>query len=104
VRRIGLDALPGDAQLRLARQLGFYDDLLRLLARNRITCPPNLTPLEFSERIAFLPAEVFDAVRRLTGIFYRIRYGKAELSATQQRRLRAVIGRIESGLSGRDGH
>jgi transglutaminase-like putative cysteine protease len=100
VKRIGLGALPHDDQLRLARQLGFYDALLRLLARHRIICPPHLTPMEFSETVSFLPAEIFNAVRRLTDIFYRIRYGGAELSAVQQRRLRSVIGRIEQGLEG----
>ena len=33
-RRIGLDTLPSTQQLYLARQLGFFDDLLRLLERH----------------------------------------------------------------------
>jgi hypothetical protein len=98
-RRIGLGALPRSAQLRLARQLGFYDALMRLLARHNITCPAHQTPMEFSESLTYLPAEAFDSIRRLTSIFYRIRYGHAELSPVQQRRLRSMIGRIHAGLS-----
>lgn len=97
-RRIGLAALPPQAQLRLARQLGFYDDMISTLARNGIKCAPNLTPSEFSRSIAFLPSELFDVVRRLTNIFYKIRYGQAELSGMQQRRLKTSISRLESAM------
>jgi hypothetical protein len=97
-RRIGLNTLPRDAQLKLARQLGFYDELLRLLARHRIASPDNLTPMEFSQSLSFLPPELFDTVRRLTSIFYRVRYGQQELGSVQQRRLRAALGRVESIL------
>jgi protein-glutamine gamma-glutamyltransferase len=97
-RRIGLAALPPRAQLRLARQLGFYDDMISTLARHGIRCAPNLTPGEFSRSIAFLPSELFDVVRRLTNIFYRIRYGQAELSSQQQRRLKTSIARIENAM------
>jgi hypothetical protein len=43
-RRIGLDNLPTSDKLRLARQLGFYDDLIQLLERYNITRPRHLTP------------------------------------------------------------
>ncbi|CAN5670774.1 transglutaminaseTgpA domain-containing protein [soil metagenome] len=97
-RRIGLVALPPRAQLRLARQLGFYDEMIRALAKYGVKCAPNLTPGEFSRSIAFLPSELFDVVRRLTNIFYKIRYGQAELSSSQQRRLKTSIARIESAM------
>jgi protein-glutamine gamma-glutamyltransferase len=99
VRRIGLEGLSHDAQLRLARQLGFYDDLLRLLARHHITSPPHLTPREFSESVSFLPNELFDAIRRITDIFYRIRYGQVAITGAQQRHLKNVITQIERGLA-----
>src|SRR5690606_14717484 len=35
--RIGLDNLSPSDQVRLAKQLGFYDDLMRLLERHRIS-------------------------------------------------------------------
>ncbi len=46
--RIGLESLPREEQLRPARQLGFYDDLLQLLARHQISRPRHLTPQVFS--------------------------------------------------------
>jgi hypothetical protein len=96
--RIGLEALPPAEQLRLARQLGFYDDLIKILARHEISRPRHLTPLEFSRSLTFLPAGAFDAVQRLTGLYYRVRYGEAELDGGQRRRLARVIGRVEAEL------
>ena len=96
--RIGLEALPPAEQLRLARQLGFYDDLLQLLAAHRIHRPKHLTPMEFSRSLTFLPAAAYETVRRLTGVFYRVRYGGAELDAGRRLRLVNVIGRLEAEL------
>ncbi|MDQ3440939.1 MAG: DUF3488 and transglutaminase-like domain-containing protein, partial [Planctomycetota bacterium] len=93
--RIGLDGLPQSEQLRLARQLGFYDDLIRLLEQRQIVRPKHLTPQEFSDTLAFLPAEVYDAVRRLTQLFYRIRFGGAELTPARRNMLGVVIQRID---------
>jgi transglutaminase-like putative cysteine protease len=96
--RIGLDALPEAEQLRLARQLGFYDDLIQLLERRRIVRPKHLTPKEFSDTLSFLPNEVFDSVRRLTDLFYRIRFGGAELTAGRRQLLGTVIERIDGAM------
>jgi protein-glutamine gamma-glutamyltransferase len=98
-KRIGLDDLPASDQLRLVRQLAFYDQLLQLLERHRIVRPHHLTPLEFSRSIEFLPHEVFDAIHRLTAIFYRVRYGRHELTPAQQRHLAAVITRINAAMA-----
>jgi transglutaminase-like putative cysteine protease/Ca2+/Na+ antiporter len=96
--RIGIDALPSSQQLKLARQLGFYDDLLRVLERHGIYRPPHMTPLEFSESLSFLPAQAYDAVRRLTRIFYKIRYGGTQLHPPLQRRLALSLDHLESCL------
>ena len=96
--RIGLDKLSDADQMRLVRQLGFYDDLVRLLARHHISRPRHLTPLEFSRTLLHLPSEAYDTIRRLTQVFYRVRYGHAELSGGQQRRLGTVISRLEQRL------
>jgi len=92
--RIGLESLPPSAQLRLVRQLGFYDELLRLLERHDIIRPRHLTPLEFSNSLSFLPSEAYETIGRLTHLFYRIRYGEAELAPAQQKRLSGVIDRL----------
>jgi transglutaminase-like putative cysteine protease len=97
-RRIGLGALPPHDQLRLARQLGFYDDLLRLLERHRIYRPRHLTPMEFSQAVSFLPADAFHSIRRMTEIFYRVRFGKTELTPRQRTLLHRAIDDLEQSL------
>jgi transglutaminase-like putative cysteine protease len=96
--RIGIGDLPPGEKLRLARQLGFYDDLLRLLEKHGIARAAHLTPLEFSESLSFLPAQAYDAIRRLTRVFYKIRYGGLNLATAHQRRLGAILTRLEDSL------
>lgn len=96
--RIGIDSLSTPEQIRLVRQLGFYDDLLRLLEKHRIKRPSHNTPLEFSDSLSYMPSEVYDTVRRLTNLFYRIRYGGAELQPAQRKRLNSVIERLETAM------
>jgi transglutaminase-like putative cysteine protease len=97
-RRIGLGALPPHDQLRLARQLGFYDDLVRLLERHRIYRPRHLTPMEFSQSVSFLPADAFHSIRRMTEIFYRVRFGKTELTPRQRQLLHRAIDELGRSL------
>lgn len=97
-RRIGLSSLPKADQLRLARQLGFYDQLTQALERRGVSRPLHLTPREFARSIAFLPPASFDAVQRLTDVFYRVRYGQRDLSAAQQRRLLRAVERVNTTL------
>lgn len=96
--RIGLDGLPVDQQLRLARQLAFYDQLTQALHRHNIFRPVHLTPLEFSQTLVFLPGTVFDAIRRLTNLFYRVRYGNATLPLERQKRLENLVQRLTQEL------
>jgi hypothetical protein len=96
--RIGLEHLPPDEQIRLARQLGFYDQLVRELERRDIVRPTHLTPMEFADTLSFLPTDAHDAINRLTQIFYRIRYGRAELDPNQHRRLLRTLDRITPAL------
>jgi transglutaminase-like putative cysteine protease len=100
--RIGIEALPESEQMRLVRQLGFYDDLLRLLDRHRIDRPAHLTPMEFSRSLSFLPADAYDTVQRLTTLFYKVRYGGVELPAARQKKLNSVLAQLGSAL-GRPG-
>jgi hypothetical protein len=78
--------------------LGFYDDLIRLLGRHKIARAPHQTPMEFAKSLLFLPTDVYEQIRRLTGVFYRVRFGKADLTPAQQRRLGNVIGRVGAAL------
>ncbi|HEX4797414.1 MAG TPA: DUF3488 and transglutaminase-like domain-containing protein [Humisphaera sp.] len=96
--RIGIASLPLDEQLRLARQLGFYDDLLRLLARHQIDFAREQTPREFSRSLLYLPASAYSTVLRLTELFYRVRYGKSELTPGRHRHLASALARLAEEL------
>jgi hypothetical protein len=97
-RRMGLGSLPAGQQRKLAKQLGFYDDLILSLERRQILRPVHLTPKEFSESITFVPSEAYDAIRRVTEIFYKVRYGRIELTSKQQKHLDNVVRRIDAVL------
>jgi transglutaminase-like putative cysteine protease len=99
-RRIGIELLSTPDQYRLARQLGFYDDVLKILARHHIERPRHLTPLEFSRSLSFLPAAVYRDIFRLTELFYRIRYGNPSLPSHPRRHLSSVVHRIQQTLDG----
>jgi len=98
-QRIGLGALPSQDRLRLARQLRFYDDLLQLLARQRIGRPPHLTPREFAGSLGFLPSEVYTKVGQITEVFYRVRYGDQPLATHELHQVDSVIADIDAKLS-----
>lgn len=93
--KIGLENLPNAEQIRLARQLGFYEQLTTILERRRIVRPSHQTPAEFSDSLAFLPNEAFDTIRRLTRIFYSIRFGRRELQQDEQKDLESTVQNIE---------
>jgi transglutaminase-like putative cysteine protease len=97
-KRIGLSSLPKADQLRLARQLGFYDQLTQLLERRGIARPQHLTPMEFCRTIAYLPAASYETIQRLTELFYRVRYGQRDLTAAQQRRLLKTVETLSGAL------
>lgn len=98
-RRIGLDSLPLPEQLRLARQLQFYDEMIRLLERHGVVRPAHLTAMEFGGSLSYLPTEAFDAILRLTEVYYRVRYGRAEVSDQQRRHLAHAVASVEHAMA-----
>jgi protein-glutamine gamma-glutamyltransferase len=98
VVRIGIDALPASDRVRLARQLAFYDELVQLLERQGIARPRHLTPMEFSRSLVYLPREAYESIGRMTDIFYRIRYGRMQLTRAQRRRLINAVSQVEQHL------
>jgi hypothetical protein len=96
--RIGIFNLPNRQRKRLAKELGFYDDLIRLLERRGLIRRPNWTPMEFSDGLSYLPHQAFHDIRRLTRLFYRVRYGRCELNARRRHRIYNAIARIEAML------
>jgi hypothetical protein len=96
--RIGIMALPMSEKLRLAKQLGFYDELLLVLGRKRIVRKPHQTPMEFSRSLLFLSAQSYETIIRLTELFYRIRYGRAVLTPARRRHLATVLSNLNTDL------
>ena len=99
-QRMGLSALPSEQQLRLARKLGFYDELIRLLARQNIHRPSHMTPREFARSLSYLPAEAYGDICDLTDIYYVVRYGDQELGQGPRRHLSTSIGELSAALTG----
>jgi protein-glutamine gamma-glutamyltransferase len=97
--RIGLSDLPPAEQIRLAKQLGFYERLMRLLHRSAIVRPAHLTHGEFSESLSYLPNEAYDAIRRMTKLFYAVRFGQRRLTGDEQKDLNAAVDALEPILS-----
>ncbi len=97
-QHLGLEALPTAVQIRLARQLGFFEEMMKVLERHDITRPPPLTPMEFSNSLSYLPPEAYDIIHGLTRIFYKIRFGSAQLQPGQQKRLAATLQRLSQAL------
>lgn len=98
--RIGFDTLPRRQQFHLARQLAFYDMLTRALHRHRIMRRPHMTAKEFADTLVYLPADSYETIRRLTRLFYRVRFGGTDLSSPRQRRLEEVVRRLAERLEG----
>ena len=93
---VGVDV--SDDQLRLARRLKFYADLMAALGKRDITRPRHQTPLEFAGTLTFLPTEAYDAVHHLTDFFYRVRFGRQDLPPDEQRRLATLVTEVEALL------
>jgi protein-glutamine gamma-glutamyltransferase len=100
-KRIGLETLPNPDKLRLLRQLGFYDDLIRILERHRMIRPKHQTPLEFSRSLSFLPTDVYHDIQSLTEIFYRIRYAGIGRPEHSHQNIASVVARVQMALEGR---
>ncbi|HEX8339934.1 MAG TPA: DUF3488 and transglutaminase-like domain-containing protein, partial [Tepidisphaeraceae bacterium] len=61
-RRIGIDLLPTGDQMRLARQLAFYDALLQSLDRHDVVRHRHHTPMEFAHSVGFLPGDLYTSI------------------------------------------
>ena len=71
------------------------NDLTTLLERSHITRPRHQTPAEFSDSLSFLPNEAYHTIRRLTQIFYSIRFGRQELPVEEQKDLESTVQNLE---------
>ncbi|MEM7806512.1 MAG: DUF3488 and transglutaminase-like domain-containing protein [Planctomycetota bacterium] len=98
-RRIGLNDLPPDEARRLAKQLGFYDDMVQLLEGLGYRRSPGLTPREFAATLDHLPPAAFERIGGLTEVFYRVRFGQARVTPMRRSLLRRVVDQLSQKLA-----
>ena len=55
--------------------------------------------MEFANSLAYLPGAAYLSIVRMTSVFYRIRYGEAELKPDQHRRLETVLSELANTLN-----
>ncbi len=98
-RRIGLDELPPEEARRLAKQLGFYDDMVQLLEGLGYRRRAGLTPREFAATLDHLPPAAFEQIGGLTEVFYRVRFGDARVTPMRRTLLRRVVDQLAERLT-----
>lgn len=74
----------------------FYARLLRILERRGFEAMPQLTPLEFLQRLRARGVPCFDEVAEITRVFCDARYGEQPLAPEEIERLTGLLQRIES--------
>ena len=65
--------------------------LMTLLEEHRIVRPPHQTPAEFGDALTFLPNQAYDTIRKLTKLFYAVRYGDRQLDHDEQKDLESTV-------------
>jgi transglutaminase-like putative cysteine protease len=97
-RRAHLEHFRGIEYQRLVVQLGFYLDMLTVLARGGRAKPSWQPPLDFAAALGASNAGAAGLVREVTELFYAARYGGRRLSADQRRRARELVQNLASVL------
>ena len=96
LRRVSSLEVSGREARRLERELGFYVDMLDLLARAGMAKPAWQPPCAFADGIASTHPETAACVRRLSKRFYAIRFGAhADEDATIDSQLEALSAALE---------
>jgi protein-glutamine gamma-glutamyltransferase len=101
--RIGLDRLPVPTQVRLARQLAFYEQLTLLMAARGIRRPLQMTPREWTKSLVYLPGQAQETAIRMTEILYRVRFGQTTLTPRRQEHLVAAVANLRRQLVSANG-
>jgi hypothetical protein len=89
------------------RRIAFYDELLRLLEAHELPKPCAATPLEFAQetrrQLEHLPggAAVCSFPAELVERFYRVRFGREDLSDPESERVHRMLRSLQEALSHR---
>lgn len=101
VRSLQLGSLPRKKRSRMARRLKFYVFAVELLERYGYFRPEWQSPRAFANHLAATDRERFDALVRLTDIFYEIRFGHREVKGELAERIRVEQSRLAAALARR---
>ena len=97
VAAIRLDVSDRNRARRLARQLGFWADALRIMERRGLKKAPSETPLAYSRRAAAADPEVGASLAYLVELMYRIRFGGYDPQQEELERAEATVRSIRAG-------
>ena len=93
-----LEHLKGSEYQRMLRQLGFYLDMLSVLARGRCAKPPWQPPRQFAIQLAQTRPTTGAIAGELTDLFYAARYGSQRLSREQLKQADDLVSRLAESL------
>ncbi len=84
---------------RMLRQLGFYLDMLNVLARAKRAKPMWQPPLAYAAHLGRDRPRASQLVERITSVFYAARYGQQRLTRDEVRRVVSDVRELASVLS-----
>jgi len=101
VRSLQLAGLPRKERWRMVHRLKFYVFVIELLERYGYFRPEWQSPRAFANHLAATDRERFEALVRLTDIFYEIRFGRREVKGELAERIRAEQSRLATAMARR---
>jgi hypothetical protein len=94
----GLHRMHGSEYQRMLRHLGFYLDMLTVLRKGGVEKPDWQPPLHFAKAVERDWPAVADHVREITDLFYRVRFGHAEIDSAEMAQVRRKVKELASTL------
>ncbi|MFW6337180.1 MAG: transglutaminase TgpA family protein [Phycisphaeraceae bacterium] len=101
VRSLQLGGLPRKKRWRMVHRLKFYVFVIELLERYGYFRPEWQSPRAFANHLAAMEPDRFEALVRLTDIFYEIRFGHREVKGELAHRIRTEQSRLAQAMSRR---
>lgn len=100
IRQLQLEAVGGRHKRRLARELAFYLEMLRIVERDGHAKPTWQTPASFAEALIARDGARFADVRPLTDVFYQIRFGNRPMDTARKKIVAEHLDRLHQLLRG----
>lgn len=100
IRQLQLEQVGGRHKRRLARELAFYLEMLRIVERDGHAKPTWQTPASFAESLIARDGDRFADVLPLTDVFYQVRFGNRPMDTTRKRIVAEHLERLHQLLRG----